>query len=114
MPGSGALILLAFSSLVVVLPRCCCGAAQLGFVVRSTIPDRPRRRMFIASVSFPYIRRGSVAGGTDAQSWSFNWVVVRGHTFIIWFGDSHPVAGWLRVAAEPGPQSFALSIFSLV
>jgi hypothetical protein len=51
-PGTGALILLAFASLVVILLLVLLQLTRLGFIVRSTIPDRPRRRMFIASVSF--------------------------------------------------------------
>jgi hypothetical protein len=31
---------------------------RLGFLVRATIPDRPRRRMFIASVSFLFTFAG--------------------------------------------------------
>jgi len=44
--------LLAFASLVVVVLLVLLQLTRLGFLVRSTIPDRPRRRMFIASVSF--------------------------------------------------------------
>ena len=46
------MLLLAFASLVVVLLLVLLQLTRLGFLVRSTIPDRPRRRMFIASVSF--------------------------------------------------------------
>ena len=80
-PGSGALILLAFSSLVVVLLLVLLQLTRLGFVVRSTIPDRPRRRMFIASVSF-LITFGGVrllVGLITHNKGPFNWVVVRGH-----------------------------------
>ena len=52
MPGTGALLLLAFASLVIVLFLVLLHLTRLGFVIRATIPDRPRRRMFIASVSF--------------------------------------------------------------
>lgn len=44
--------MLAFASLVVVVLLVLLQLTRLGFLVRSTIPDRPRRRMFIASVSF--------------------------------------------------------------
>ena len=44
--------MLAFASLVVVLLLVLLQLTRLGFLVRSTIPDRPRRRMFIASTSF--------------------------------------------------------------
>ena len=52
MPGTGALLLLAFASLVVVVLLVLLQLTRLGFLIRATIPDRPRRRMFIASVSF--------------------------------------------------------------
>jgi hypothetical protein len=52
MLGSGALFLLAFASLVVVVLLVLLQLTRLGYLVRATIPDRPRRRMFIASVAF--------------------------------------------------------------
>jgi hypothetical protein len=52
MPGTGALLLLAFASMVAILLLVLLQLTRLGFLVRTTIPDRPRRRMFIASVSF--------------------------------------------------------------
>ncbi|MGD0800523.1 MAG: hypothetical protein ABR906_04330 [Terracidiphilus sp.] len=52
MPGTGALLLLAFASLVVVVLLILLQLTRLGYLIRSTIPDRPRRRMFLASVSF--------------------------------------------------------------
>jgi hypothetical protein len=52
MPGTGTLLLLAFASLVVFTLLVLLQLTRLGLLVRSAIPDRPRRRMFIASVSF--------------------------------------------------------------
>jgi len=52
MLGSGALFLLAFASLVVVVLLVLLQLTRLGYLVRATIPDRPRRSMFIASVAF--------------------------------------------------------------
>ena len=80
-PGSGALILLAFASLVVVLLLVLLQLTRLGFVVRSTIPDRPRRRMFIASVSFLITFAGVrfIVGLIIHNHGPFDWVVVRGH-----------------------------------
>jgi hypothetical protein len=52
MPGTGALLLLAFASLVAAVLLVLLQLTRLGYLVRATIPDRPRRRMFIASVSF--------------------------------------------------------------
>ena len=52
MPGTGALLLFAFAALVVILLLVLLQLTRLGFVIRATIPDRPRQRMFIASVAF--------------------------------------------------------------
>lgn len=52
MPGTGAILLLAFAVVVVLVLLVLLQLTRLGYVVRSTIPDRPRRRMFLASVSF--------------------------------------------------------------
>ena len=41
-------MLLAFATLVVVVLLVLLQLTRLGILVRSTIPDRPRRRMFIA------------------------------------------------------------------
>jgi len=46
------LYLLAFAALVVAILLVLLQLTRLGYLVRATIPDRPRRRMFIASVSF--------------------------------------------------------------
>ncbi|HXS75130.1 MAG TPA: hypothetical protein VN753_03055 [Terracidiphilus sp.] len=81
MPGTGALILLAFASLVVILLLVLLQLTRLGFVVRSTIPDRPRRRMFIASVSFLFTFGGVrlIVSLVIHNHGPFEWVVVRGH-----------------------------------
>jgi hypothetical protein len=52
MPGTGAILLLLFACLVVIVLLVLLHLTRLGHLVRSTIPDRPRRRMFIASVAF--------------------------------------------------------------
>src|SRR6201997_754645 len=80
-PGSGALILLAFAGLVVILLLVLLQLTRLGFLVRATIPDRPRRRMFIASVSFLITFAGVrlIVGLIIHNHGPFDWVVVRGH-----------------------------------
>src|ERR1035438_6867695 len=80
MPGTGALLLLAFASLVVVTLLVLLQLTRLGFLVRSTIPDRPRRRMFIASVSFLVTFAGTrvLVGLTLRGIGPFQWVMVRG------------------------------------
>jgi hypothetical protein len=81
MPGSGALLLLAFASLVVIVLLVMLQLTRLGFVVRSTIPDRPRRRMFIASASFLITFAGVrlLVSLVIHNQGPFGWVMVRGH-----------------------------------
>src|SRR5580704_12225546 len=80
MPGTGALLLLVFASLVVVLLLVLLQLTRLGFLIRSTIPDRPRRRMFIASVSFliTFIGVRLMVSLITHQHGPFGWVMVRG------------------------------------
>ncbi len=82
MPGTGTFLLLAFASLVVIVLLVLLQLTRLGFLVRSTIPDRPRRRMFIASVSFLVTFSGRADPGAAHHAVTegpFQWVVVRGH-----------------------------------
>ncbi len=80
MPGTGALILLAFASLVVVLLLILLQLTRLGYLVRSTIPDRPRRRMFIASVSFllTFVGIRILVHRIINHEGHFQWVVIHG------------------------------------
>ncbi len=80
MPGIGALLLLAFASLVVIVLLVLLQLTRLGFLIRSTIPDRPRRRMFIASVSFliTFIGVRVLVHRIVNHQGHFQWVVVRG------------------------------------
>ncbi len=81
MPGTGTFLLLAFASLVVVILLVLLQLTRLGFIVRSTIPDRPRRRMFIASVSFlvTFVGVRILVRLITHNVGPFQWVVVRGH-----------------------------------
>jgi len=80
MPGTGALLLLAFATLVVVLLLVLLQLTRLGFLVRSTIPDRPRRRMFIASVSFliTFVGVRILVHRIVNHEGHFQWVMVHG------------------------------------
>jgi hypothetical protein len=80
MPGTGALILLAFAGLVVVVLLVLLQLTRLGFLVRATIPDRPRRRMFIASVSFLFTFAGVrlLVHRIVSNEGHFQWVMVHG------------------------------------
>ncbi len=81
MPGLGALILLAFVSLVVIVLLVLLQLTRLGFLIRTTIPDRPRRRMFIASVAFLITFAGVrlLVHRIINHEGHMQWVMVRGH-----------------------------------
>jgi len=81
LPSPGALLLLEFSSAVVVILLVLLQLTRLGFLIRSTIPDRPRRRMFIASVSFLITFAGVrlLVHLIVANRGPFGWVMVKGH-----------------------------------
>jgi hypothetical protein len=80
MPGTGALLLLVFAGLVVAALLVLLQLTRLGFLIRSTIPDRPRRRMFIASVSFliTFLGVRLLVSLVIHQHGPFEWVMVRG------------------------------------
>jgi hypothetical protein len=81
MPGTGALLLLAFASMVAIVLLVLLQLTRLGFLVRTTIPDRPRRRLFIASVSFLFTFVGVrvLVRLIVNDKGPFQWVMVRGH-----------------------------------
>jgi hypothetical protein len=80
MLGPGALLLLAFVSVVIVVLLVLLQLTRLGFLIRTTIPDRPRRRSFIASFSFliTFIGVRILVHRIVNHQGHFEWVVVRG------------------------------------
>jgi hypothetical protein len=80
MPGTGTLLLLAFAGLVVVVLLVLLQLTRVGLLVRATIPDRPRRRMFIASVSFliTFVGVRILVHRIVNHEGHFQWVVVHG------------------------------------
>lgn len=74
-------MLLAFASMVAILLLVLLQLTRLGFLVRTTIPDRPRRRLFIASVSFLFTFVGVrvLVRLIVNDKGPFQWVMVRGH-----------------------------------
>ncbi len=72
--------MLAFASLVVAVLLVLLQLTRLGFLVRATIPDRPRRRMFIASVSFLLTFAGVrlLVHRIVNHEGHFQWVMVHG------------------------------------
>ena len=80
MLGIGALLLLAFVSLVVIVLLVLLQLTRLGFLIRTSIPDRPRRRMFIASVAFliTFVGVRVLVSRIEHHEGHFQYVVVRG------------------------------------
>lgn len=80
MPGTGTLLLLVFVSLVVVLLLVLLQLTRLGYLVRATIPDRPRRRMFLASLSFliTFLGVRLLVDMVVHDKGPFEWVMVKG------------------------------------
>jgi hypothetical protein len=52
MPQTGSIILLVFILLVVAVLLVILELTRLGYLVRTSIPDRPRRRVFLSSIAF--------------------------------------------------------------
>src|SRR5208337_3085575 len=80
MPANGAPFLLAFIGLVVIVLLVLLQLTRLGYLIRATIPDRPRQRMFIASVSFLITFAGVriLVHRIANHEGHMQWVVVRG------------------------------------
>lgn len=74
-------MLLAFVVLVIIVLLVLLQLTRLGYLIRTTIPDRPRRRMFIASVSFliTFVGIRILVHRIVNHEGHFQWVVVRGH-----------------------------------
>lgn len=72
--------MLAFASLVVFVLLILLQLTRLGFLIRSTIPDRPRQRMFLASVSFllTFVGVRLLVWMIVYDMGPFQWVMVRG------------------------------------
>lgn len=73
-------MLLVFASLVIVLFLVLLHLTRLGFLIRATIPDRPRRRMFIASISFlvTFVGVRILVHRIAHHEGRFHWVVIHG------------------------------------
>ncbi len=80
MPDRGAVYLLAFIGFVVAVLLVLLQLTRLGYLIRATIPDRPRQRMFIASVSFliTFIGVRLLVHRIANHEGHMQWVMVRG------------------------------------
>jgi hypothetical protein len=114
MPGVGALLLLAFAGLVVIVLLVLLQLTRLGILVRTTIPDRPRQRMFLASVSFllTFVGVRILVYRIVSHEGILQWVVVRGtHIHHLVWGILILLLvgyGWL---ADVGRKHTPISIF---
>ncbi|HEX8712839.1 MAG TPA: hypothetical protein VF730_13260 [Terracidiphilus sp.] len=72
--------MLAFASLVVIVLLVLLELTRLGLLVRTTIPDRPRQRMFLASLSFllTFVGVRILVHRIVSHEGVFQYVVVRG------------------------------------
>src|ERR1700721_2864356 len=80
MPGTGALLLLAFAAFVIAVLLVVLQLTRFGYLIRATIPDRPRRRLFLASVSFliTFVGVRFIVDMVVRDRGPFDWVMVRG------------------------------------
>jgi len=114
MPENGALSLLAFVGLVVIVLLVLLQLTRLGYLIRTTIPDRPRQRMFIASDSFLITFAGVrlLVHRIANHEGHLQWVMVRGmHIHHLVWGILILLLvgyGWL---ADLGRTNSSLSIF---
>ena len=116
MPSPGALLLLAFASVVIVLLLVVLQLTRLGFLIRATIPDRPRRRMFIASLSFlvTFIGVRVLVSMITSNVGPFQWVTVLGHHIhhLVWGSLILLLVGYgwlLDLGNRHSPMSILLS-----
>lgn len=80
MPQTGTIVLLSFILLVAAVLLVVLQLTRLGYLVRTSIPDRPRRRMFLASVAFIVTFAGVRATVylVVRGDGPFNWVMMGG------------------------------------
>ncbi|MDR3741274.1 MAG: hypothetical protein P4L40_19820 [Terracidiphilus sp.] len=116
MPATGTFLLLVFASVVVVVLLVLLQLTRLGYLIRSSIPDRPRRRMFIASVSFlvTFIGVRLLVSLVIHNQGPFDWVMVRGrHIHHLVWGILILLAvgyGWLLdLGRSHSPMSILMS-----
>src|SRR5271154_6493407 len=80
MPQTGTIILLSFILLVAAVLLVVLQLTRLGYLVRTSIPDRPRRRIFLAWVTFflTFLAVRLVAYQAARGGGPFNWVMMGG------------------------------------
>lgn len=80
MPQTGTIVLLAFVLLIAAVLLIVMQLTRLGYLVRTSIPDRPRRRVFLASVAFflTFLAVRLVVYFVVQGTGPFNWVMMGG------------------------------------
>jgi hypothetical protein len=80
MPQTGTLVLLVFVLLVAAVLLVVLQLTRLGYLVRTSIPDRPRRRIFLASVAFfvTFLGVRLLVSFIVQGAGPFRWVMVGG------------------------------------
>jgi hypothetical protein len=114
MHWTGAWILLIFAALVTAILLTVLHLTELGRVVHDSIPDRPRRRMFLAAVSFfiTFLGVRLLVESITHHIGPFGWVMVGGRHIhhLVWGIFILLGVGYAGVA-EWGIGSTAVSIF---
>ena len=80
MPQTGTFVLLLFVLLVAAILLVILQLTRLGYLVRTSIPDRPRRRIFLAWVSFfaTFLSVRLLVYFVERGQGPFNWVMMGG------------------------------------
>lgn len=80
MPQTGIILLLLFLVFVTAVLLVLLQLTRLGYLVRTSIPDRPRRRMFLSSVAFfvTFLGVRLLVYLVVHGSGPFDWVIVGG------------------------------------
>jgi len=80
MPQTGSFILLLFVAMLAAVLLVILQLTRLGYLVRTSIPDRPRRRLFLAWVAFflTFLAVRLVAYQAAQGAGPFKWVMMGG------------------------------------
>jgi len=88
MPQTGSYVLLIFILLVVAVLLVILQLTRLGYLIRTSIPDRPRRRVFLAWVAFfvTFLGVRSLVYFVDNGKGPFHWVMMGGRRIhhLVW------------------------------
>ena len=115
MPQTGTLVLLLFILLVAAVLLVVLQLTRLGYLVRTSIPDRPRRRIFLASVAFfvTFLGVRLLVFFIVQGAGPFHWVMVGGrHIHHLVWGILILLGVGLGYMNELGSRATPTSIFA--